>query len=270
MTTLLLKLVAPIQSWGVGDWYYSRSTRSYPTRSGVIGLIHAALGIDRDDDEGVRLTSSLRLGVRLDHEGKMISDFQTITFLPVGATGKKAQEPITKPFTKHYISDAAFLVGVEGEHDLIEKVRAALIEPRYTLFLGRKSCPPSEPVLVGVRHLALGEALLTEPLLKPERHKADSKSVLLVTEDGVPTTSVRDHPVSFSKQHRTFDHREVREEMVVVPVVHPESGSKERVWHKPEFKKNEQRADTEDTSKAVIVISRKSRFAFDPIQEARA
>ena len=49
MYTLLLRLSGPLQSWGSDSLYDNRNTDYYPTKSGVIGLIAAALGLKRED-----------------------------------------------------------------------------------------------------------------------------------------------------------------------------------------------------------------------------
>ena len=67
MGTLLLRLAAPIQAWGVEAQFEIRKTGREPTKSGVVGLLAAALGRGRDvppDDLNV-----LRFGVRVDQEG---------------------------------------------------------------------------------------------------------------------------------------------------------------------------------------------------------
>lgn len=69
MAVLLLRLAAPLQAWGSSSKFIVRSTEREPTKSGVIGMIAAALGIQRNDDPQklVPLTT-LRFGVRADKE----------------------------------------------------------------------------------------------------------------------------------------------------------------------------------------------------------
>lgn len=68
MFTLLLRLNGPLQSWGSGSLYDNRDTDYYPTKSGVIGLIAAALGIKRG--ESLKELNSLRFGIRIDYQGE--------------------------------------------------------------------------------------------------------------------------------------------------------------------------------------------------------
>jgi CRISPR system Cascade subunit CasD len=44
MPVLLLRLAAPLQSWGVESKFDTRRTLGYPTKSGVIGLVASAMG----------------------------------------------------------------------------------------------------------------------------------------------------------------------------------------------------------------------------------
>ena len=70
MATLLLRLAAPLQSWGCGSKFNIRNTEREPTKSGVIGMIAAAMGIQRNDDpKKLEPLCRLRYGVRVDREG---------------------------------------------------------------------------------------------------------------------------------------------------------------------------------------------------------
>ena len=73
--TLLLRLVGPMQSWGFRSRFDHRDTALEPTRSGVIGLLCAALGWPRDAD--LSRFSDLQMGVRVDAPGRVMTDYQT-------------------------------------------------------------------------------------------------------------------------------------------------------------------------------------------------
>lgn len=136
---LLLACVGPMQSWGTRSRFQERDTEREPTKSGVIGLVCAALG--RDRSEPVDDLSALRLGVRVDREGVLRKDFQTAQDVIV-AGGNGWQNLISN---RYYLADAAFLVGLEGGMDLLQEIHAALARPKWPLFLGRKSYVPSLP-----------------------------------------------------------------------------------------------------------------------------
>ena len=75
MSTLLLRLAAPLQSWGIDSRFDTRRTERLPSKSGVIGLIAAALGLRRDAD--LSELCALRFGVRVDRDGERLRDFHT-------------------------------------------------------------------------------------------------------------------------------------------------------------------------------------------------
>ncbi|MGN5183509.1 type I-E CRISPR-associated protein Cas5/CasD [Aeromonas veronii] len=163
MPTLLLRLQGPMQSWGTTSRFDERDTQLEPSKSGVLGLICAALG--RDRSESVDDLAALQMGVRVDREGVVLRDYQTATGI-VNAAGKvDMKRTVVSP--RYYLSDAAFLVGFEGEQALLDQIHQALKTPHWPLSLGRKGCLPSPPVYLpdGVRDSALLEALRDYPEL---------------------------------------------------------------------------------------------------------
>ncbi|MDR0896681.1 MAG: type I-E CRISPR-associated protein Cas5/CasD [Oscillospiraceae bacterium] len=191
MSTLLLRLAAPLQSWGVESKFERRTTGRAPSRSGVIGLCAAALGIRRWDADALKPFEALTFGVRVDKEGRLLSDYQT------AQSAKSAY--VTH---RHYLSDAAFLVGLETpDTAFLASLDAALRAPAFPLFLGRRSCPPEGRLALGLRDLPLKEALLSEA--PPEHFR-----LLLEQPDGA---LVRDVPLSFDPVHRRYGARRVWE-----------------------------------------------------------
>ena len=125
MSTLLLRLAGPVQSWGIDSKFEVRRTENAPSKSGVTGLLAAALGIQRNED--ISSLNQLRLGVRTDQEGKLLKDFHT--------AHSEKNSYIT---TRYYLSDAIFLVGLECEDKgFLQKLEYALKHPAFPLFLGR-------------------------------------------------------------------------------------------------------------------------------------
>src|SRR5690606_10413353 len=105
MATLLLRLVGPMQSWGTSSRFDERETQYEPSKSGILGLICAALG--RDRAEPVEDLAALRMGVRVDREGVMMRDYMTATGV-VNASGK-ADKSRTVVSQRYFLADAAFL-----------------------------------------------------------------------------------------------------------------------------------------------------------------
>ena len=77
MATLLLRLAAPLQSWGADSKFEIRKTDREPTKSGVVGLLAAALGLRRDEADALQELGQLRFAVRVDREGSLLVDFHT-------------------------------------------------------------------------------------------------------------------------------------------------------------------------------------------------
>ena len=163
MATLLLRLAAPLQSWGADSKFEIRKTEREPTKSGVIGLLAAALGLRRDDAAGLQPLCGLRFGVRVDREGALLEDFHPAgnpTPRQVQAARRKGRTPDAPYVTRrYYLADAVFLVGLESEDEaLLQNLAWALGHPVYPLFLGRRSCPPTLPLCLGARPLPLEAA----------------------------------------------------------------------------------------------------------------
>jgi CRISPR system Cascade subunit CasD len=140
---LLLRLAAPMQSWGLHGRFTVRDTVGEPTKSGVIGMVCAALGRDRMAD--ISDLAALRYGVRTLMEGRMEKDFHTALDV-IKASGAKGDTVISD---RYYLSDAWFIAGLEGNSSLLEKVHDALLTPHWPLFLGRRAFPPTLPVAMG-------------------------------------------------------------------------------------------------------------------------
>lgn len=204
MATLLLRLAGPLQSWGCESKFEVRRTMDFPTKSGVIGMLAAALGYSREDslDE----LNKLKFGVRIDREGILVSDYQNAVF--------------KKPYATHrdYLSDAIFLAGLESnDGDFLSTLENALKNPVFPLFLGRRSCPPTMPLLLGIRDTDLITALKNEQWLLEEWRqkriydKDESKLRIIIDSDDNSGAVIRDVPVSFSDVHRKFSWRTVTE-----------------------------------------------------------
>ena len=201
MATLLLRLAAPLQAWGSDSKFETRKTDREPTKSGVIGLLAAALGLRRDDAAGLARLNGLRFAVRADQEGSLLVDFHT------------AKSRDTSYVTyRHYLQDAVFLAGLEsGDEALLRELEAALRHPVYPLYLGRRSCPPTLPLCLGIRAGKLLDTLRAEPLLVKQRNGAPLRIVADADPADAAAVPRRDLAVSFSPIHRQYGFRPVRE-----------------------------------------------------------
>lgn len=209
MGTLLLRLAAPLQSWGVDSKFETRRTEREPTKSGVVGMLAAALG--RSRSEPVNDLNSLKFGVRVDREGKFLVDFH-IARAVESIYVKKNDSYITY---RHYLQDAVFLVGLYGrDDDFLREIEEALKNPYYPLYLGRRSCPPTLPLCLGIRECGLLEALENEKPLVTERSGNNSDNKLRIVteafEDEDADGTVRDLPLSFGVEKREYGYRTVK------------------------------------------------------------
>lgn len=211
MATLLLRLQGPMQSWGTRSRFDHRDTWPYPTKSGVLGLLAAALGRDRQED--ISDLAALRMGVRVDQKGVLRVDYQTAQ--EVLRADLKGRGNVQS--WRYYLADAAFLVGLEGPFSLLQEAHRALENPRYVLYLGRKGYVPSPPPYLkdGLREEPLEEALRTYPFLGRGREREDPRPeegflLVLEAEEG---RLVYDQPVAPFAQRR-FGARYVREEVL--------------------------------------------------------
>ncbi|MEU8624636.1 type I-E CRISPR-associated protein Cas5/CasD [Streptomyces sp. NPDC048669] len=213
---LLIRLAGPLQSWGINGRFARRDTHGRPTKSGVIGLCAAALGLDRDEPLGE--LAEVLYGVRADRPGTPLRDYHTVgggtyplrprdlltdhqrAAKAVADAASGSSEPgsfgraeleawygspkyvtadpvsgalVSKEVRRHaliterwYLSDAAFLVGLEHpDAALLARIAHALEHPKRLLWLGRKACPPSGDLALGVVPGQVREAFASHALL---------------------------------------------------------------------------------------------------------
>jgi len=211
---LAMLLDSPLQSWGFASRFQRRTTGLHPTKSGVIGLISAAMGLAKGSSEertmlpklaaletisiaiprNVRAAGGLLPVLRLD-------DYHTVlgTRRASGATSKDAV--ITH---RQYLLDARFGIILVGEPVVLERAAAALEDPVWGVWLGRKSSIPAAPILRGkfetrteAERALIGEAPI-EQFTRLEE----------VADFGAGTDSYNDQPVSFGTAESSAEGRE--------------------------------------------------------------
>lgn len=218
MPTLLLRLVGTMQSWGTTSRFDQRDTGKEPSKSGVVGLLAAAMGIDRENWVDVEPLTHLSMGIRHDRSGMPKRDYQTAQHI-ISADRSKIHE--TAVTTRDYLADAAFLVGLVGEDRiLLERIHAALRDPVWPLALGRKSYVPSESIWMenAVQDVPLRETLARCPWIATLRKWEELPEKLLVSfesEDGSGLLKM-DQPLS-SFAERRFGARFVHSEWIPFP-----------------------------------------------------
>lgn len=229
---LVLRLAAPLQSWGSRSEFNRRDTDDRPTKSGVIGLLAAAEG--RPRGAAIDDLVALDLGVRVDQPGSLLRDYHTVSDLrgvPLlsAATNARARQTSTSPkkfthvTTRFYLQDAVFVAVVGGDPTLLHTLAEALARPAFPLALGRRSCVPTQPLLL--RHAD------TDPLwpgsvesvirdvpwqasAQWQRRQHGSAMLAATIDDGKGDDAVSDVPVSFDPKRRGMTSRRVRHEWI--------------------------------------------------------
>lgn len=215
---LALLLDAPLQSWGFASRFQRRTTGMHPTKSGVVGLLCAAMGIGKGTDaerEMLPHLAALKMtSIAITREYPRLEDFHTVQGTR-RASGKPNPDPVVT--RRQYLTDARFGIILAGEHALLERLSAALYDPVWGVWLGRKSCIPARPVFVGVgttlteawqaimRKLEMDEALPLDAFTRVEE----------VNDFAAGNDSYNDQPISFgqpgsSSEGRAFTIRRVR------------------------------------------------------------
>ena len=158
---LILKLQAPMQAWGEHTFEGLRPSANFPTRSGVLGLLGACLGIRRNEPERLgRLADSIVMAIRVDQrrvtrrdgtsyalQMMKITDYHTIQKARVEYSGLRSHETIQT--WREYLYDAEFTVALWSHPHAsisISELAKALRRPIFTPYLGRRSCPIAQPL----------------------------------------------------------------------------------------------------------------------------
>lgn len=187
---LLLRLEAPLMSFGDVAIDSRGPTRTFPTRSMLTGLCANALGHEHHEaDRTNALQAQLRFATRRDRAGETLRDFHTVDLGQVDARGvawmadagwttRGAREQRkggsagdgTHIRERFYLADAIYTVALTlaaGDTASLDTLEAALREPARPLFLGRKPCLPSSPLfLARTRATTLLAALAAAPLTR--------------------------------------------------------------------------------------------------------
>lgn len=160
MDYLVFQLYGAMASWGEPAVGGNRPTGSVPTRSAILGLLASALGIDRErEDQLQALQRSVCIAVKQYAPGTVIADFHTVQ-VPSSSRNVKhrsrrseLQEPKLNTILsrREYCCDGLWVVAiclsdkVDGFITLND-IDGALRKPKFMLYLGRKSCPLSNPL----------------------------------------------------------------------------------------------------------------------------
>lgn len=161
MKTLVFRLYGPLASWGVAAVGQDRHTATYPGRSAILGLLGAALGIVREQQQDLDvLANSVQLAIKQYGAGTLLVDYHTSQVPSADrkreycTRGEEVAGPADKLNTvlsaRDYRCDGLWVVGVRLTSSstwTLEQFADALRHPKFTLSLGRKSCPLAAPLM---------------------------------------------------------------------------------------------------------------------------
>ena len=218
MKYLALYLNAPLQSWGVGAKFNFRPSMSFPSRSGIVGMLAAASGIDRGDDvwlqEVNKLSFTMSVFAHNDCYGTRIVDYHTVGGGNDNVVFRK-KDPWryrmavskfdggvkTELTYREYLQDSSFGVIIFGDNDLVhtvKKLATAVQSPVWGVWLGRKSCIPTEPIFAGL----YDDIESAQDAINKRACKNDHSLQMLVEEVTTDQAeeNIMDIPISFSRR----------------------------------------------------------------------
>jgi CRISPR system Cascade subunit CasD len=160
MYWLLFELAAPLASFGGVAPGTIRDTDLVPSRSAVLGLLAAAMGIERADaDRQKQLSGDLLIAARVSEESLLLRDYHTAQ-APVqsalkGRPCRSRRDELAVPkkdlntvvSERYYYTTYAATIGVVSrDGDRLEVLEQGLRQPVFALYAGRKSCPLAWPL----------------------------------------------------------------------------------------------------------------------------
>lgn len=226
---LLMWLEAPLQSWGHDSKFGRRDTLNFPTLSGVLGLICAATGRGGTQESFLASFADTEMGViaytKTQQRGgvgpikkprePLLRDFQMVgsgyddkdvwqnLLIPKTSAGKKAVGSGAKMTYRYYLQDMAFAVVLELPREHAAEISDKLQSPVWDLYLGRKSCVPTDLIYRGLYADQKG-ALTAATEIANSKILAEDFRVLSGSHEGEVLT-LNDIPTRFGTQKQYRD-----------------------------------------------------------------
>lgn len=205
---LVFTLTAGLAAMGDLAGHERRGSLAWPGRSAILGLLAAALGVERDGDFAA--LDALKMAVAVFEDGRPLRDYHTVETVPSPVIRQPnsrpealAAAPLRNNTTitlRDYRTDALYGVAVWGGD--LEPLLAALAAPHFTLYLGRKSCPLSAPPGAGIVSADGPEQALESLVLPPWRQGASARWLMADAEPGDAHVELRqDRPLDRTKWH---------------------------------------------------------------------
>lgn len=203
MKILILRLDAPLVSFGAPMVDQNGVVQTFPALSMLAGLLANALGWDhRDVEQLSSLQDRIRYAARIDRKGEALVDYQTVDLgqdwmLPEiagwtthGRIAKRggASSEVTHQRYRHYRADSVHTIAimlVGDDAPVLEDLEVALHQPARPLFIGRKCCLPASRILLGTLEAS---SLVAALALTPRSERADDGPLLATWWDGDDAT----------------------------------------------------------------------------------
>ena len=226
---LVFTLTATLAAMGGPAGHERRGTETWPGRSAILGLLAAALGVRRDGDFAV--LDGLGLAVAVFEQGGYLRDWHTVQTVPTAAVKhpQSRSQALAAATARQALKTAITirdyrvgpLYGIAVWDGDLNRLRRALEQPVFTLYLGRKSCPLAFPVSPKIVSAENPAAALEHVELPPWQAKA--KANILVT---TPEALRSEEPTRIEMRHdepidRKAWHFALRQEAVVAVNICP-------------------------------------------------
>lgn len=226
---VLLWFEAPLQSWGADSKFGRRDTLKFPSKSGVLGLVCSALGAGGEQTELLARFATLDMQVlsyrKTNTKGEkrnkepLLRDFQMVgsgyddsnpwedLLIPKKADGSRPNGAGTKMTYRYYLQDAVFAVALQVPSDLADEIISALQSPHWDVYLGRKTCIPTELVYQGVFQ-SIDSAFEQADELAKQKTLLEDFKVVQGAEEGDENYTLNDVPIRFG-EHKQYRDRQV-------------------------------------------------------------
>jgi CRISPR system Cascade subunit CasD len=211
MKSILLKFAGPLQSWGTDSNFETRRTDSHPSKSAVIGMISASLGLKRNVSAQIEQLNNLDFAVRVDQPGRLLKDYHTVhKYKNDGSLDR------TYVTNRYYLEDAIFLVAIaSGDDSQIEYIYEALKKPYFQQFMGKRSLPLPADFLQGIYNKKALDLLKEVEWQASQwyisKHSKNAHHISVYADsdliEGQNSRLRRDRVASFSQENRQFGFR---------------------------------------------------------------
>lgn len=225
MQYLLLYLKGPLQAWGASSRFDLRETMPYPTKSGIYGMLLAASGDSGPQQELLADMSDAPFSVFTFKDDKpepgRLRDFHMVgngfsengwqsLMIPRKSNGQKAVGGGAKLTYRYYLQDKTFAVLIGFSDRLAEKFAAALADPVYDLYLGRKCCAPTAMIFQG-KFVSESEAIQKIRTLAEQDQLIPALRIREIDSQKHDSILLNDVPVAFGS-HKIYRDRWIVEE----------------------------------------------------------